>query len=98
MWTPALATDERSAWDENLLDDPRVTSLWDGDRAVSRWAANAGDLGIEPFGSIVYDVFFVFAPDARWDSTPTGLLASGLPVLGESSKLASAIEQLTSSS
>jgi hypothetical protein len=54
------------------------------------------NLGIEPFGPVVYDVYLLYAPDARWGSTPTGLLAAGLPVIGESSKLAAAIQKLTS--
>lgn len=98
VWTPALPTDERSAWDAGLLDDGRVTSLWDRDLAVSTWAAETAGLGVEPLGPVVYDAFVLFAPDARWDSVPTGRLAAGLPILGESSKLATAIEQLVSGS
>ena len=93
VWTPVLPTDERSAWDRTLLDDTRVTNLWDRELAVSQWFADAGELGIEPFGPVVYDAFALFGPDAHWDSTPTGLLASGLPVIGESSTLAAAIER-----
>ena len=93
-----LPSDSRSSWDAGLLDDPRVVNLWDRELAVSKWVAGARRLGIEPFGPVAYDVFLLFAPDARWDSAPSGLVATGLPVIGESSELASAIKQLTSSS
>lgn len=91
-----LATDDRSSWDGRLLDGPRVANLWDRDLAVSRWVARADNLGIESFGLVVYDAFLLFAPNARWESAPSGLVAAGLPVLGETSKLASAIERLVS--
>jgi hypothetical protein len=93
-----LPTDDRSSWDASLLDDPRVVNLWDRELGLSRWVAGRRDLGIEPLGPVVYDAFLLFGPDARWDSAPAGLLASGLPVIGESSKLASAVGRLTSSS
>lgn len=52
-----------------------VANLWDRDTAVSRWAAGARDLGIEPFGPVVYDAFLLFAPEAGWGSAPSHLVA-----------------------
>ena len=89
-----LPTDERSSWDAGLLDDTRVVSLWDGELAVSRWVARPPELGLDSFGPVVYDVYLLFAPGARWEAKPSGLVAAGLPVIGESSKLASAVDRL----
>jgi len=50
-------------------------------------------LGIEPFGPILYDAFFLFSPEARWDETPSGLIIAGQPVIGETAKLASAFKK-----
>lgn len=97
VWTPALPTDERSAWDASLLNDPRVVNLWDGELAVSKRFAASDSLGIEPFGPILYDAFFLFSPEARWGEDPTGLVAAGLPVIGETAKLAAAAKQLLGS-
>ena len=94
VWTPALPSDSRSSWDASLLDDPRVVNLWDAEQAVSTWAAGSDKLGIEPFGPILYDAFFLFTPAARWDEAPSGLVVAGLPVIGETSKLASEAERL----
>ena len=38
IWLPMLAGDSRSAWDSNVLDDPRVIDFWDGDRIAGNLA------------------------------------------------------------
>lgn len=92
-----LPSDERSTWDARLLDDPRVASLWDRDLAISKWVAETSELGIDPFGPVVYDAFVLFGPEARWEAVPSDVLSAGLPVIGETSELASAIEPLLDS-
>ncbi len=89
-----LPTDERSPWNASLLNDPRVVNLWDSKLAVSRWVAGAAEFGLDSFGPVVYDVYVLFGRDARWEAKPSGLVAAGLPVIGESSKLASAVKRL----
>lgn len=91
---PALPTDSRSEWDPGVLDDSRVVSLWDEKRLVGTWLASQSSVEIESFGPFVWDAFLLFGPDARWASTPTGLIAAGTPVIGESTKLNSAVRRL----
>ena len=40
IWLPMLAGDSRSAWDSNVLNDPRVKEFWDGDRIAGKWFAD----------------------------------------------------------
>jgi hypothetical protein len=35
-----LAGDSRSAWDSNVLNDPRVIEYWDSDRIAGKWFAD----------------------------------------------------------
>ena len=39
VWLAMLPQDGRSRWSAGLMPDRRVTHLWDGERAVSRWFA-----------------------------------------------------------
>jgi hypothetical protein len=91
---PALPSDSRSEWDPNLLDDARVLSLWDEERLVGTWLAGESNIEIESLGPFVWDAFLLFGSDARWESAPTGLVATGVPVIGEATKLSSAVRRL----
>jgi hypothetical protein len=84
-----LSTDSRGAVDESNLPDARVRHYWDGEREVGRWLA-ARDLGGLGYPGIVWDAFFFFGPDARWDDVPAPLAASGTTVVGQSGRLAEA--------
>jgi hypothetical protein len=63
---PMLPGDARSAWDPSVIDDPRVTQLWDGDRIVGRCLADHRTGGPDRAGGIVWDAFLGFAPSGRW--------------------------------
>ncbi len=88
-----LATDARSEWDDSIFDDPRVVNLWDEDRVLGQWLGQRDELNARRFGPIVWDAFFVFGRDSEWQATPSVLLGSGTPVIGETSKLAAAISK-----
>lgn len=82
IWLPMLAGDSRSAWSRAVLDDPRVTSLWDGDRIAGRWFANhrTGGLGIP--GTVVWDAYLAYGAGARWRSAPTEPIVAGSEIIG----------------
>ena len=86
-----LATDARSEWDDSIFDDPRVLNLWDEDRVLGQGLGQRDELNAGRFGPIVWDAFFVFGRDSEWRATPSFLLGSGTPVIGEASKLESAV-------
>ena len=84
-------TDGRDEIDESILADPRVTQYWDGEGVSGRYFAET-DLGGLGYPGFVYDVFYVFGPDATWDPGPAPLAASGAPVLYEGDKLLAALK------
>jgi hypothetical protein len=84
-------TDGRDEIDESILADPRVTQYWDGEGVSGRYFAET-DLGGLGYPGFVYDVFYVFGPDATWDPGPAPLVASGAPVLYEGDKLLAALK------
>jgi hypothetical protein len=78
-----LAGDSRGAWDRHVLNDPRVISLWDDERFAGRWFGDhpIGALSLSPPGSVVWDAYFAFGKNSRWDTEPTHLLAAGSDII-----------------
>jgi hypothetical protein len=84
-----LATDSRGAWSRGRV--PGATAqFWDGGRVVGRYLAEQ-DLGGLGSSGVVWDAWFVFAPDATWNERPTGLVASGSPVISSTAPLEAAL-------
>ena len=81
IWLPMLAGDSRDAWDAHVLDDPRVISLWDGDRLAGRWFADHSIGGLGGPGDVVWDAYLAFGKNSRWRSAPSGVLASGSDII-----------------
>ena len=80
---PVLAGDSRAAWDHDVLDDPRVTQLWDGQQLFGRW--------LETHGGAFWDTFVVYGPETRWNDEPSGALAQGAPIIGATDALESGV-------
>lgn len=93
---PMLPTDARSEWDPTIFDDPRALNLWDDERVLGAWLGERDEFRGSRFGPIVWDAYFLFGKKAVWDSAPDELLSasSGPTVIGETSKLTSALEAL----
>lgn len=82
---PVLPTDSRSSVDRALLEDARVTQLWDEGRVVGRWLAQSG-VG-ERGSGFVWDAYYLFGPDAEWNERPGPLVGFGAPVVSETGSL-----------
>ena len=82
-----LAGDSRSAWDNHVLDDPRVTSFWDGKRVVGRWFGEHAIGGGTATGFVVWDAYYAFPGDSTWARTPTRLVAAGSDIIDNTSRL-----------
>jgi hypothetical protein len=87
IWLPMLAGDSRSAWPKGMFDDPRVTSFWDGDRLAGRWLADHRTGGLDAPGSIVWDAYLAYAPEARWSDTPGEPVVAGSDIIGHTAGL-----------
>jgi hypothetical protein len=90
VWMPMLATDARDEIDAELMGGDRVRQYWDADRMLGTHLAEI-DLGGLGYAGIVWDAFFVFGPDSRWEGRPSGLAGSGAPVIAETAELESAL-------
>jgi hypothetical protein len=82
-----LAGDSRSAWDSHVLDDPRVTEFWDGNRIVGGWFGSHPVGGLGGAGSIVWDAYYAFPRGATWKGEPSGVLATGSDIIDNVSQL-----------
>ncbi len=87
VWMPMLGGEERSDWDGGPLVEKRVDHFWDEERVLGRWLADneTGDVGSP--GGIVWDAYFLFSPDARWDDEPPEPLAAGATIIGATDEL-----------
>jgi hypothetical protein len=87
IWLPMLAGDSRSAWDSHVLDDPRVSELWDGNRIAGKWFADERIGGLGEPGSIAWDAYYAFPADSTWKTRPSGVLAAGSDIIDNTSGL-----------
>jgi hypothetical protein len=78
VWEPMYPGDTRQdAVDNEVFDDPRVTSFWDPTEISGKWIGQRdGD------GSIVWDAFFAYKPSAQWPGRPAEIVAAGAPIIG----------------
>ncbi len=82
-----LAGDSRSAWDSNVLNDPRVVEFWDGNRIAGKWFADKQLGGLGAPGDIVWDAYYAFPSRSTWKGEPSGLLAAGSDIIDNVSGL-----------
>jgi hypothetical protein len=87
IWLPMLAGDSRSAWDSNVLDDPRVHEFWDGDRIAGKWFTDKQIGGLGGPGWIAWDAYYAFPSSSTWKSQPSGVLAVGSDIIDNVSGL-----------
>jgi hypothetical protein len=87
IWLPMLAGDSRGRWDRDVLDDPRVVSLWDGDRIAGRWFGDHPIGGLGSPGGVVWDAYYAFGKASHWSAEPTGVVAAGSDIIDNVSGL-----------
>ena len=88
-----LPAGTNALWDPEVLDDARVVSYWDPQRAVGEYFAGNLELqGLErstvprtfgglQWGAMVWDAYYLFGPGSTWEEAPNGLVQSGYPIL-----------------
>ncbi len=94
MWFNTLPGDARQEWDPTLMPDPRVVQLWDDEKLAGQFFADQEGF---MFGSIAYDIYYLYGPEAHWDFKPSPLVSSGYPVIGKSYQLREDIVRLLGS-
>jgi hypothetical protein len=93
IWLPMLAGDSRQLIDQRVLSDPRVTYYWDSNRIVGDWFSHE----VTQAPGTTWDAFFLYGAQARWESTPRPLVASGSTIIGAKDDLLKGVNQLWAS-
>jgi len=75
--------DARQEWNGTTMPDPRVTHFWDGETQVGQWFAKE----VDGYDGTAWDVYYLYGPDATWNSMPSPLIATGGPIYGERGQL-----------
>ncbi|HEU0293380.1 MAG TPA: hypothetical protein VFR47_11630 [Anaerolineales bacterium] len=83
VWLPRLWSDKRESWDPAVLPEPRVIHFWDGDAQVGEWFARK----VDAYEGIAWDVYYLYGPDATWETIPEPLVGSGGTIIDEREKL-----------
>jgi hypothetical protein len=90
IWFEMLSGDARDTWDPAVLSDDRVRHFWDARGAAGRWYSKHvyGEDGI------AWDVYFLYGPDAEWQSTPPPLISTGGDIISTTEPLAADVARL----
>jgi hypothetical protein len=79
VWLPMLGGDAREEWNGNTMPDPRVIHFWDGDTKVGQWFAEK----VEGYRGVSWDAYYLYGPDAKWESVPSPLVEMGGTIYSE---------------
>ena len=72
--------------DATILEDHRVQQYWDGEGITGTYFADA-DLGGLGYSGFVYDVYYVFGPEAEWVDSPDRPVGADVPVVSHVDQL-----------
>ena len=61
------------------MPDVRVLHFWDGEREVGQWFAKH----VDGYDGITWDTYYLYGPDAVWETTPSPLVSSGSTIYSE---------------
>jgi hypothetical protein len=79
VWLPMLWSDAREMWNGTTMPDARVTHFWDGEYKVGSWFAQH----VDGYEGIAWDTYYLYGPNAIWETTPSPLIGSGGTIYGE---------------
>lgn len=88
VWLPFLGG-TKEAIDTEILADPRVDHFWDGSGLTSEWFGEAVFDGF-----LAWDVYLLYGPNARWESSPGQPVSAGGTVIGQSERIRSDVTVL----
>jgi hypothetical protein len=74
-----LGGDARDKWNGNSMPDTRVAHYWDGNLQVGQWFAK----NVDGCDGVAWDIYYLYGPDATWETVPTTLVGSGITIYGE---------------
>jgi len=86
-----LPGDSKLFVDLKLLNDRRVTNLWDENKLIGHWFDQHVT---NEKGGTVWDAYFLYGTQAQWDQQLGPLVGSGRPVIGATDQLHQDIDPL----
>jgi hypothetical protein len=92
VWVSALGGDRVGERPSGILEDERVTHLWDDDGDIALFLGENPDLGVGE--GFVYDVFLLFGPEAEFATLADHLETSGRTIIDASGNLEAAFADL----
>lgn len=90
VWLPMLWGDAREKWNGTTMPDTRVIHFWDGERRVGQWFAEH----VDGYDGIAWDTYYLYGPDAVWETSPSPLVGSGRTIYAERETLEMQIRML----
>lgn len=78
-----LSIDSSQEWDETVMPDARVKHFWDGKRKAAQWFAK----NVDGYEGVSWDMYYLYGPDAVWETVPSPLAGSGGTIIRERDKL-----------
>jgi hypothetical protein len=90
VWLPMLGGDAREKWNGNTMPDTRVIHFWDGEYIVGRWFAKQ----VDGYEGIAWDIYYLYGPDATWESVPSPLIGEGITIYSEREMLKTQVSTL----
>jgi len=85
-----LWSDAWERWNGTTMPDAGVMHFWDGEMQVGQWFAKE----VDGYQGIAWDVYYLFGPDATWESVPTPLIGSGGTIYDERQTLEMQVNQI----
>jgi hypothetical protein len=83
VWLPMLWGDSREEWNGMTMPDPRLMHFWDADLQVGQWFARQ----VDGYDGTSWDMYYLYGPDAAWETVPAPLVDSGSTIYREREKL-----------
>jgi hypothetical protein len=78
-----LWSDAREMWNGTNMPDNRVMHFWDGEHVIGQWFAKQ----VDGYEGISWDSYYLYGPDAIWETVPSPLVESGGTIYGERAAL-----------
>jgi hypothetical protein len=85
-----LASDSSDEWDETVMPDLRVQHFWDTELEAAQWFARH----VDGYEGVAWDVYYLYGPEAIWETIPDVLISSGGTIYRERQTLKAQVSTL----
>jgi hypothetical protein len=90
VWLQMLPSITSDKWDATIMPDARVKHFWDGELDVARWFAKQ----VDGYEGVAWDMYYLYGPEAVWESVPSPLVGSGGTIYREREVLMTQVSKL----